>query len=85
VSDALTLIETRRWDTALLDIKLANGELSYPVAARLKAKGVPFAFLTASDRDIDARYSDVPVLMKPFRLTELENCLHALVGRGQPV
>ena len=80
LSEALTLIETTSWDAALLDIKLANGEAVYPVAERLHAKGVPFAFLTAWDGNIDARYCDVPVLSKPFSLAELESCLQTLVG-----
>jgi CheY-like chemotaxis protein len=83
VSDALALVETASWDAALVDITLANGELSYPVAERLEAKDIPFAFLTAWDGEHDARYKDVPVLRKPFSLTELENCLEALVG-GRP-
>ncbi len=80
LSEALTLIETASWDAALLDIKLADGEAVYPVAERLHVKGVPFAFLTAWDGDIDARYCDVPVLSKPFSLAELESCLHTLFG-----
>jgi two-component SAPR family response regulator len=51
LSEALTLIETASWDAALLEMKLANGEAVYPVAERLHAKGVPFAFLTAWDGD----------------------------------
>jgi len=81
LSDALTLIETASWDAALLDIKLARGETVYPAADRLRAKGVQFAFLTAWDGDIDARYADVPVLRKPFSEAELESCLRMLVGR----
>ncbi len=52
----------------------------YPVAERLQAKGVGFAFHTAWDGEIDTRYSHVPVLRKPFSLTELERCLRALLG-----
>jgi hypothetical protein len=33
-----------------------NGDAVYPIAERLHAKGVPFAFLTAWDGEIDARY-----------------------------
>jgi CheY-like chemotaxis protein len=78
--DALTLIETAPWDVALLDVKLAQGEAVYPAAERLQAKGVPFAFLTAWDGEIDARYSDVPVLRKPFSEAELESCLQMLMA-----
>jgi len=80
LSEALTLIETASWDAALLDMKLANGEAVYPVAERLHAKGVPFAFLTAWDGEIDARYCNVPMLGKPFSLAELESCLHTVFG-----
>ena len=81
LSDALTLIETALWDAALLDIRLAQGEMVYPVAKRLQAKTVPFAFVTAWDGKIDARYSQVPVLRKPFSEAELESCLRMLIGK----
>jgi CheY-like chemotaxis protein len=84
VSDALTLIETRSWEAALLDIKLARGETVYPAAERLRAKGIPFAFLTAFDGDIDEQYADVPVLRKPFGEAELESCLRMLIGNMPP-
>jgi CheY-like chemotaxis protein len=80
--DALTLIETASWDAALLDVHLAQGETVYPAAEQLQAKGIPFAFLTAWDGQIDARYSDVPVLRKPFSEAELESCLQTLIARG---
>jgi hypothetical protein len=51
-------------------------------AERLQAKGVPFAFLTAWDGEIDARYLDVPVLRKPFSEAELESCFQMLIGKG---
>jgi two-component SAPR family response regulator len=79
VSDALALMETTSWDAALLDIRLAQGETVYPVAEQLRAKNIPFAFVTAWEGDIDPRYSDVPVLRKPFGEAELESCLRTLV------
>src|SRR6266545_4695594 len=79
VADALTLIETASWDAALLDIKLADDEAVYPAAARLRAMGVPFAFVTAWDGEIDARFADVPVLQKPFGEAELASCLRTLI------
>jgi len=84
VSDALTLIETTPWDAALLDIRLAQGETVYPVAERLRAKAIPFAFVTAWDGDIDPRYCDVPVLRKPFGEAELESCLRTLLVPAAP-
>jgi DNA-binding response OmpR family regulator len=84
LSDALTLIETGSWDAALLDIKLIRGETAYPAAERLRAKGIPFAFLTALDGDIDEQYADVLVLRKPFGETELESCLRMLLMSKMP-
>lgn len=81
ISDALTLIETTPWDTALLDLRLALGEMAYPVADRLRAKGIPFAFVTGWDGEIDTPYSDVPVLRKPFGETEVESCLRMLLAK----
>ncbi len=83
LSEAFALIETASWDAALLDIRLAHGETAYPVAERLRAMGIPFAFLTAWDGDIDARYCDAPVLSKPFSEAELQDCLRMLIGSGR--
>jgi len=55
-----------RIDGAFLDVNL-RGELVYPVAEALAARGVPFAFVTGyGEKGIDARYRDAPVLTKPF-------------------
>ncbi len=45
VEQGVGLAQTERLDCALLDIDLA-GEMSFPIAAVLVARGVPFAFLT---------------------------------------
>ena len=79
VAEALTLIETASWDAALLDIKLAQDETVYPVAEQLRAKHVPFAFVTAWDGEVDPRFADVPVLQKPFGEADLASCLRMLI------
>jgi len=38
ISDALTLTETAAWDVALLDLKVARGEMTYPVADQFHEK-----------------------------------------------
>jgi two-component SAPR family response regulator len=83
IPEALGLIETARCDAALLDIKLANGETVYPIAERLVADGVPFAFITAWDGEIDERFAHAPVLKKPFGEAELDRCLQVLIA-GMP-
>jgi CheY-like chemotaxis protein len=81
VSEALALIETAPCDAALLDLNLGPGGTAYAVAERLHAKGIPFAFVTGSyGDDIDERYSDAPVLKKPFGEADLDGCLRMLVG-----
>ena len=81
LSEALPLIETVSWDAALLDLRLGQGEMVYPAAERLRARDVPFAFVTGWDGDIDARFANVPVLTKPFAEAELVTCLRMLVGK----
>jgi len=81
VSEALALIETASCNAALLDIRLGNGETVYPVADRLHAKGIPFAFVTGWDGDFGDPYGDAPVLRKPFGVAELDSCLRMLSDR----
>src|SRR5262245_61583926 len=52
-------------DGALLDINL-SGEFCYPIAETLRARGVPFVFITGElPRSIPREFHGVPVLMKP--------------------
>jgi DNA-binding response OmpR family regulator len=81
VSEALALIEAAPCDAALLDVSLEHGEAVYPVAEWLRAKRIPFAFVTGSVRDFDERYGDAPVLRKPFGEAELDSCLRILIDR----
>ncbi|WEX76159.1 response regulator [Sinorhizobium numidicum] len=65
VKTALQAIEKQEIDLALLDIQLRN-ETSLPVAERLNAKGVPFAFLTGySDEKLPPDLKDREVIPKP--------------------
>jgi len=77
--NALTLLEATPWDVALVDVHLTNGVKAYPVADRLLNKGIPFAFLTAADEEIEPQYLGTPVLRKPFGVGQLESCLQALL------
>jgi CheY-like chemotaxis protein len=52
-------------DGALLDVNLA-GEMVYPVAAVLKMRRIPFAFVTGyDDRILPPSYRNAPVFDKP--------------------
>ena len=75
-------------DGAVLDVNL-GGEVVYPVAEALIARGVPFIFSTGYSMDgIKAKYADVPILAKPYERDTLEeHLLLALVPaavRSQP-
>jgi CheY-like chemotaxis protein len=57
-------------DAALLDVNL-GGELVFPVAEALAARGVPFAFTTGYGEMSDPRFSDAILLGKPIRVERL--------------
>lgn len=80
VGEALTIIETKAIDAVVLDLNL-NGEMSYPVADSLTARGVPFMLSTAyrQDRLPDA-YRTLPILQKPYHLSELAEKLRQLLA-----
>jgi two-component SAPR family response regulator len=76
LSEVMKLIETTPLDAALLDVDLKNGEKVYPAADLLGARGIPFAFFTAYDREVlGPKYAGEIVLEKPFLRTELEKCV----------
>lgn len=68
VADALRLIAaTPDLDGAVLDINL-QGEMVYPVADALAARGVPFIFATGYDREtIPARFNRDQRCEKPVK------------------
>jgi len=77
VAEALALLRDHRPGIAVIDINLA-GEPAYPVAERLQAAGIPFVFVTGYSGDgIMRRWSDHPVVQKPFRPTALAAALRA--------
>src|SRR5450759_748326 len=80
VKQALAMIDAEAIDVAVLDVNL-NGQLSYPVADALAARGVPFVFSTGYDKDrmLDG-YKTFPVLQKPYHRAELENTLARLLA-----
>lgn len=84
VNQALAMIDAEAIDVAVLDVNL-NGEMSYPIADALCARGVPFVFVTgyAKDRLLDG-YRSFPVLQKPFHRAELTDTLAKLLAPKEP-
>jgi CheY-like chemotaxis protein len=68
-------------DAAILDVNL-GGELIYPVADALAARGVPFVFVTGYGAEsIDGRFAHIPILQKPIEREVLER-LFVVPGNG---
>jgi hypothetical protein len=78
VAEALRLVAaSSRVDGAVLDINL-QGEMVYPLADILTARGIPFVFATGYDREsIPERFDDHLRCEKPVRV---ENVANALFG-----
>lgn len=75
---ALSLAQEGSFDIAMLDVNLA-GDLSFPIADILEARGIPYLFATGYGRQgVKDEYGSVPVLQKPFRARDLAEAISAL-------
>jgi PAS domain S-box-containing protein len=73
VADAMAAIKREDFHAAVLDVNL-DGEVVYPVADAVLARGVPFVFVTGYSADgIDRRFAQVPVLQKPIERQMLQS------------
>ncbi|MGO9546491.1 MAG: PAS domain S-box protein [Rhodomicrobium sp.] len=80
IKDAEQLIEKGEFDAALLDIRLADGNVM-PIALRLIERKVPIAFLTGSaDPALPEALKSVPMLVKPFTDAEVLAVVARLCG-----
>jgi CheY-like chemotaxis protein len=76
VADALRLVAAAtRVDGAVLDINL-RGEMVYPLADMLHARGIPFVFATGYDREsIPERFDGHLRCEKPVRVEKVADAL----------
>ncbi|HVI28590.1 response regulator [Hansschlegelia sp.] len=66
LAKARRLLETSTIDAAVLDLRLAD-EATYPLAAELAGRSIPFLFLTGHNReDIDPAFRGRPCIGKPL-------------------
>lgn len=73
--DALALIATEAIDFAIVDVNL-RGEMSFPVADALTARGVPFVFASGySDSAFRVRFPGASFCRKPYDLQQLEEAV----------
>lgn len=80
VAEALTIIEQSSIDAAMLNVQL-RGELSFPIAAALAARNIPFVFVTANEDLVREHFPDVMAHPKPYELAALVDCLETVIGR----
>ena len=72
-------------DAALLDVNL-EGAFSYPIAAALTERDVPFLFLTGYDGwSLPETYRSIPRIAKPFSAASLLTAAEALIGVDAPL
>ena len=82
LDDAMRMADDEALDLAILDVNIRGGHI-YPVAERLRARGVPFALASGyGDWALPEAFRDQPRLIKPFTEQQLEAQVLSL-RRGQ--
>ena len=81
VDEALLLARTEDFDAALVDINLA-GEMSWPVAAVLTDRGIPFAFSTGYDIKtlLPENLRGTAIVSKPYAANAVEQCIRRIIS-----
>lgn len=75
LEEALALAAASQLDGAILDVNL-GGEMVFPLADALAAKGVPYVFATGYGREsIPEPYREAPILSKPVDVAALKSLL----------
>ena len=78
VAQALALIDAERFDFALLDLQLGDGENSIPIASRLVEHGTRIVFATGYGEAplISDNFGNIPILKKPYSFEDLGRILN---------
>jgi DNA-binding response OmpR family regulator len=82
LAEGLRAAREGSFDIAVLDVNLA-GEMCFPIAEALAARGIPVVFTTGYDAtgEVLARRAE-PVLTKPFTTETLGSALRAALRTG---
>lgn len=85
IDDAMHKAASLDFDVAILDVNLM-GHQSYPVAALLKSRKIPFVFSTGYGRvGLPPELHDMALLSKPFTQEQFNTALHNVTaGRTAP-
>ena len=74
VAAAMALLDTARFDAAVLDLHLGADTWTYDIARRLRDAGVPFVLSSGTVAVVDG-FDEVPLIGKPYRTEELLSAL----------
>lgn len=84
VEQALRVIDAQGCDAAVLDINLGR-ETSEPIAARLRALGIPFVVMSAySPHQRPVAFMEAPTITKPFVVADLVKEVTRSVASARP-
>jgi hypothetical protein len=82
VARGLVLAREEPLDGAILDINVA-GELVYPIAEVLNARGIALVFASGYDRGlgVPANLADYPRIRKPYTIHDIERSVDAFMRK----
>ncbi len=84
LEDAIAAARTGEFDLAFLDVNL-RGVPVYPVAEVLRARAIPFAFVTGyGSVGVAATHVEAPILQKPFQSRDLAAIILRLRSQKSP-
>lgn len=82
LDEALSAAATGDFRAAILDVNL-KGEHSFPVADMLKARGIPYAFVTGyGKRLIPPDHAGAPIVEKPFTEEQIRRVIARMCASG---
>jgi DNA-binding response OmpR family regulator len=82
LSEGVEYARTGDYDLAILDINIIGGT-SFPIAAEIAHRGIPFIFCTGYGRlGIPETWADRDCVAKPFSMGQLSDALNELLPPG---
>jgi DNA-binding response OmpR family regulator len=80
VSEAMNEADKGEFDLAILDVNL-KGENVWPVASRLRERGIPFVIATGGHVDPPPpEFASVPLIEKPYTVDRVTPALEAALA-----
>lgn len=83
LAEAMELASTASIDLAVLDVNLGGGDTSFPVAAILQQRGIPFLFASGYDLNgIEQTFRTHARIEKPYTPYRLLTAAAEVLARG---